>query len=64
MTNAENPNKRIKKLQIRLSTKELNRIRILAKEYAGGSITKWILHGALNAPREYLSPNPKRKTPL
>jgi hypothetical protein len=46
--------KRLKKFQLRLTEKDLNRIRILAREYAGGNVSAWLVHGGLNAPRQYL----------
>lgn len=54
--------KRLKtvKVQMRLTEFDMNRIRILAQKYAGGSITKWLTHGALNAPRKFLSAKASR----
>lgn len=48
-----------KKIQIRLTEFELNRIKILAKKYANGNMSAWIIHGALNAPRKFF----KQKSP-
>jgi hypothetical protein len=42
------------KKDFRVEEKVWNRIRILAKEYAGGNASKWIKYAALNAPRKYL----------
>jgi hypothetical protein len=42
------------RLECRISEKDKNRIIFLAEQYAGGNITMWITHGALNAPRKYL----------
>lgn len=44
---------------MRLTEKVFNRLKILAREYAGGDLTKWLTHGGLEAPRVYLTP--KRK---
>ena len=40
-----------KLLQIRISEFDKNRLKYLADRYAGGSMTKWILHGINEAPR-------------
>jgi hypothetical protein len=45
--------KRIQK-SYRFTEKVYNRIVFLANTYAGGNITKWITHGALNAERKVL----------
>lgn len=43
-----------KRIEIRVTEKEKNRIIFLSKQYAGGNLTIWLVHGALNAPRQYL----------
>jgi len=35
----------------RCTKKEYNMILFLAGEYAGGNLSKWLVHGALEAPR-------------
>ena len=51
---------RTEKIEIRVSSWDKNRIRILANEYAGGNVSLWVAHGALEAPRVYLAPKRKR----
>lgn len=46
--------KRDTHIRLRVTEKEKNRIKILAKLYAGGNLTAWMIHGALNAPRKKL----------
>jgi hypothetical protein len=41
-------------LKFRVTKKDLNRIQFLSRTYAGGVLSDWLLHGALNAPREFL----------
>jgi hypothetical protein len=41
-------------IQFRLSLQEKNRIKGLAKIYAGGDVSKWLRHGGINAPRRFL----------
>lgn len=45
---------KVKTLQIRISEFDKNRLKILAKKYAEGSMTAWVVHGIHNAPREFL----------
>lgn len=47
-------NPRRKKLQAKATVQEYNRIRLLARIYAGGNVSKWLIHGGVNAPRKYL----------
>lgn len=46
-------------LQIRVTEFEKNRIQGLAQIYAGGNTSLWIIHSALNGPRERVT-NDKR----
>lgn len=41
-------------IQIRTTEFEKNRIKLLADKYAGGNISAWVIHGAMNAPRRFL----------
>jgi hypothetical protein len=43
-------------IQVRLTLKEKNRIKGLSELYAGGNMSLWIVHSALNGPREFLFP--------
>ncbi len=52
--------KKIETVQVRLTEFEKNRIKILAKKFAGGNMSQWIVHGAMNAPRRML-PQPEKK---
>lgn len=45
---------KVKKFQLRMTEKEWNRVKILAEYYAGGNVSAWLIHGGLNAPREFL----------
>lgn len=47
-------------IQIRVTEWEKNRIEGLAKLYANGNTSLWVVHSALNGPRERLT-NEKRK---
>lgn len=51
--------KRVEYIQIRVSPWEKNRIRGLAKLYAGGDLSLWIRHAAFNAERKFLVENKK-----
>lgn len=53
--------KRIENIRIRVTEKEKHRIKILADLYAGGNVTAWLIHGALNAPRKKLTLEDVRK---
>ena len=45
--------KRNKRLpSVRLTEKELNRVRLLSKLYADGNLSEWIRHSILEAPRK------------
>ncbi len=46
--------KKSAEIKIRTTEQEKKKIAHLAKLYAGGSMSLWILHGALNAPRKSL----------
>lgn len=39
----------------RCTKKEYQRILFLAQEYAGGNVSRWLVHGALTARRTYLN---------
>lgn len=41
-------------IQIRVTTYEKNKIRGLAKVYAGGDMSLWLRYAGLNAERKYL----------
>lgn len=41
-------------MKFRLSIQEKNRIKGLAKIYAGGDVSKWLRHAGVNAPRRFL----------
>lgn len=43
-----------KGLRFRMTLKDENRVRGLAKLYASGDLSKWLRHAALNAPRRFL----------
>jgi len=47
--------KKGRRLEIRLTEKERNRLQMLADIYAGGNLTQWLVHGGLNAPRVFLT---------
>lgn len=44
----------IETVKFRLSERDLNRLEWLVKTYAGGELSRWLRHAALNAPRRYL----------
>lgn len=44
-----------KNIQIRVTEKEKNRIKMLADLYAFGNVSAWITYAALNAPRKRLT---------
>lgn len=46
---------RTQRLEIRLTEKEKNRIKILAGIYCEGNISQWVVHAAINAPRKILN---------
>jgi len=46
------------KIQLRVTEFQKNRIKMLADKYAGGCVTTWMMHGALNAPRKFLAGKP------
>lgn len=48
--------KREKRFEIRCTEKEMNRLKILAREYTGGNVSRYILHQALHATPTYLVP--------
>jgi hypothetical protein len=47
-------NKKTEVLQIRLTPKEKNQIRMLAKVYADGDVSTWIRWAAINAERKFI----------
>ena len=49
------PQKKTKWIQLRVTEFEKNRIKWLAKQYAGGDMTRWILNAALNIDRKMLA---------
>jgi len=54
------------RIWIRCTTKEKNRIKALAEIYCEGSISKWVVHSAINGPRIFMekkAPLPKKKSP-
>lgn len=44
------------RIDIRVTPRALNRIRLLAEVYAAGDMTKWITYAALNVKPKYLVP--------
>ena len=40
--------------RVRCTLQELNRVKGLAKLYAGGDVSKWMRHAAVNGPRRHL----------
>lgn len=40
--------------RFRTNREHWNRIRMLARMYAKGNLSKWLEHGGLNAPRKFL----------
>jgi hypothetical protein len=44
----------MKTIQFRISAKDKNRIKWLAEQYAGGDVSRWLRHAALNASRRFL----------
>lgn len=56
-------NKKEFRKDVRMDEFTWNRINWLAKRYAGGNITKWMIHGALNADRVFLVKKKKKKRP-
>jgi hypothetical protein len=51
-----NPKEVQTRIECRLTEKDKFRIIFLAEQYAGGNVSMWMVHGALNAPRKYLVP--------
>lgn len=47
--------KLIKKIELRVSEFEKNRIKWLADRYANGNISLWVVYCALNAPRKEIN---------
>lgn len=41
-------------IQVRLTSQEKNKIRARAQIFAGGNISLWMIHAALNTQGEYL----------
>lgn len=50
---------KIKRLELRVNAADWSRIKALANIYMGGNVSKWLLYGALEAPRVLA----KKKTP-
>jgi hypothetical protein len=51
-----------KRFDIRnIPLKDWNRIRGLAKIYAGGNVSLWLRHGGINAPRKHLVKDEKKQ---
>jgi hypothetical protein len=54
----EQDQKRSCEYKFRLTPAELSKIKMLAKMYASGNTSQWIVYACLNAQRKYL---PKKK---
>ena len=48
--------KLIKKIELRCSDKEKNRVKFLADRYAGGNVSLYLIYAALNIDRKKISP--------
>lgn len=46
--------RREREIKVKLTIKEWHRLRLLSRLYADGDLSKWVRHGALNAPRRKL----------
>lgn len=46
---------------IRVSEKEKNKLKILAKHYAGGDLSAWLRYAGFNVDRKYLTANEIKK---
>jgi hypothetical protein len=53
--------KMVATIQVRCSEQEKNYIKGLAGIYAGGNLSLWLMHGAKNAPREFLVVQEQKK---
>lgn len=48
------------RLYIRITKKNLNRIKTLALTYSNGDITSWVTYAAINADRKILKKSPAK----
>ncbi len=46
--------------KMRISRKDFNKAKALAKIYAKGNLSAWAIHGMLEAPRKYLFAESKK----
>lgn len=49
------PGRKTTQLQVRISEYHLNKAKILAKRYADGNLSNWVLYAIFKAPRKFLS---------
>lgn len=52
--------KKLEVFQIRLTRGDKSRLKWLAKQYANGNLTQWLVYAGLNAPRKMLPPAKKK----
>lgn len=46
--------KKLSRIDVRMTEKEKNRIKMLADRFAGGNVSLWITYAALECPRVHL----------
>lgn len=51
-----------RRLEIRLSEKEYNRILLLAKIYSDGNVSRWIIYQSIEGERRFLERKKRKRT--